>query len=134
MPRHKQPLTAKQEKFIRMSARGCTRREILREVYGLDVDTSPPNEIASKDVQMCRWRKLPEFDEVKQVLIGSTAAAIKTLRNQITSDNPWVGNKASNDILNFGKQMIFGDEEKTVNVNITGMPEIGSPDSSEDDV
>ena len=40
----------------------------------------------------------------------------------------WLQNKAANDLLNYGKQQIYGDEEKTVHVQIDGMPDIGSPD------
>ena len=133
MPKAKQPLTADQERFIRMSAQGCGRQEILKAIFGLDIGTSPENEIHNADNKMSRWRKLPEFesiwkDEVRQILYGCTAEAVQVIKGQLRSDQGWLQNKAANDLLNYGKSQIYGDEEKTVHVQIDGMPDIGSPD------
>ena len=75
MPKTRQPLTADQERFIRMSAQGKSRTEILKAIFNLDIESSPDNEIHNADNKMSRWRKLPEFesiwkDEVKQILYG----------------------------------------------------------------
>ena len=134
MPKAKQPLTGQQEMFIRMSAQGKTRREIMMEVFGLDLDTAPENDIHAVDSKMSRWRKLPEFepiwkDEVRRILYGCTSEAIQTIREQMRGkDLPWLQNKAANDLLNYGKSQIYGDEEKAVHVRIEGMPDIGSPE------
>ena len=133
MPKNKQPLTTDQEKFVRMSAQGKTRPEILREVFGLDIETSPDNAIANADNKMSRWRKHPDFekvwkDEVRSILYGCTAEAVQVIKSQLKSDQGWLQNKAANDLLNYGKNQIYGDEERTVHVQIDGLPEIGSPD------
>ena len=136
MPKHRTPLTAPQEKFIRMSAQGKSRREILKEVLNIDIDTATPNQLNAADVKLCRWRKVPEFesiwkDEVKQILYGCTSEAIQTIKKQLRAGElPWLQNKAANDLLNYGKQQIYGDEERTVHVSIEGMPDIGSPEES----
>ena len=127
-------LTGPQEKFVRMEARGEGRPAILREVFGLDVNTSPANEIHNADAKMSRWRQHPCYDEcwkseVKRYMYGATGGAIRRIRNQIDCDNDWLANKAANDILLFGKSQIYGDEEKSISVQITGMPELGTPDS-----
>ena len=133
MPKNRQPLNAQQELFIRMSARAESRKDILREVFGLDLETSPANEIHNADCKMSRWRSLPEFDsiwkdEVKKVLYACTGEAIKVIKGQLAESIPWLQNKAANDILNYGKNQLYGEEERTVHVQIEGMPEIGSPD------
>lgn len=133
MPKNRQPLTAQQELFIRLSAQGKTRPEILKEVFNIDSSTMTKNELAKYDMKMTRWRKLPEFesiwkDEVKNILYGCTAEAIQVIKGQLREDIPWLKNKAANDLLNYGKQQIYGDEERAVHVKIEGMPEIGSPD------
>jgi hypothetical protein len=133
MPKNKQPLTTDQEKFVRMSAQGKTRPEILREVFGLDIETSPDNAIANADNKMSRWRKHPDFekvwkDEVRSILYGCTAEAVQVIKSQLKSDQGWLQNKAANDLLNYGKNQIYGDEERTVHVQIDGLPDIGSPD------
>jgi hypothetical protein len=128
-----QPLNAKQELFIRMVARGETRRDILKTVFGLDIDTDPPNKINAADQTMHRWRSRPEFesiwkDEVKKVLYACTGEAVKVIKSQLCGDIPWLQNKAANDLLNYGKSQIYGDEERAVHVMIEGMPDLGSPD------
>ena len=134
MPKARQPLSAKQELFIRMSAQGCSRPEILKAVFELDIETSPENEIHAADSKMSRWRSLPEFetvwkDEVKKILYGCTSEAIQVIKGQIRNkDVPWLQNKAANDLLNYGKNQIYGDEERTVHVQIEGLPDIGSPE------
>lgn len=133
MPKNRQPLTADQERFIRMSAQGKGRQEILKAIFGLDIETSPDNEIHNADNKMSRWRKLPEFeqiwkDEVRQILYGCTAEAVQVIKGQLRSDQGWLQNKAANDLLNYGKGQIYGDEERTVHVQIEGLPDIGSPD------
>lgn len=133
MSRPIKPLTGVQEKFIRMSAQGRTRTEILKEVFGIDVQTADPKEISSADMKMYRWRRRPEFDsiwkdEVKKILYGCTAEAIQVIKGQMRDEVAWLQNKAANDLLNYGKQQIYGDEEKAVHVKIEGMPDLGSPD------
>lgn len=133
MPKHRQPLTAKQELFIRMSAQGKSREEILKAVYNIDLATADYRTVNNADVQMCRWRKLPEFesvwkDEVKSILYGCTAEAIQVIKGQLRSNMEWLQNKAANDLMNYGKSQIYGDEERTVHVQIEGMPDIGSPE------
>lgn len=133
MPKNKQPLTGDQERFVRMSAQGCSRTEILKAVFGLDIGTAPENEIHAADAKMSRWRKHPDFeavwkDEVKQILYGCTAEAVQVIKGQLRSDQGWLQNKAANDLLNYGKTQIYGDEERTVHVQIEGLPDIGSPD------
>ena len=138
MPFTQKPLTAQQEKFIRLSAQGKSRPELMMELFGIDVhDPEQIMAVRAADAKMTRWRKRPEFetvwkDEVRNVLYGCTSEAIQVIRKQMKSeDQPWLQNKAANDVLNYGKSQIYGDEEKTVNVKIEGMPEIGSPDKAE---
>ena len=133
MPKDKQPMTAQQELFTRMSAQGKSRAEIMKEVFNLDVGTASQNELHAADNKMSRWRKHPDFentwkDEIRAILYGCTSEAIQTIRKQMREKDDWLQNKAANDLLNYGKQQIYGDEEKTVHVQIDGMPDIGSPD------
>jgi len=137
MPKNKQPLSAPQELFIRMSARACSRAEILQEVFHVDIATAPEKTIHNADATMSRWRKRPEFesvwkDEVKQILIVSAGKALKVLDRQLDDERqPWLQNKAANDLLNHSRPQIYGEEERTVNVQISGLPDLGEPDSDD---
>ena len=135
MPRPKPTkYNTQQELFVRMEARGEDRKLIMKEVFGLDLDTAPANEIHNADCKMSRWRRFPCYestwkDEVRRVMFAYTGEAVKVIRDQMRgNDQPWLQNKAANDLLNYGKSQIYGDEERTVHVQVSGMPDIGSPD------
>ena len=126
--------TAQQELFVRMEARGESREDIMKAVFDIDLQTAPANIIHNADSKMSRWRQYPFYestwkDEVKRVLYASTGEAVKVIKKQLRNENlPWLQNKAANDLLNYGKSQIYGDEERTVHVQIDGLPDIGSPD------
>ena len=130
------PFNAKQELFVRMSARGESRKDIMKAVFDIDLDTAPENLVHSADCKMSRWRARPEFDgiwkdEIRKVLYGCTAEAVQVIKGQLRSGQEWLQNKAANDLLNYGKSQIYGDEERTVHVQIDGLPDMGTPDDYE---
>jgi len=130
-----QEMSLKQEKFIRMKAQGKSRAEILQEVFGLDMETASTREIRNADNRMCDWKKHPEYEkiwkeEIRDVLFGFTGEAVQVIGGQLNkTELPWLQNKAANDILNYGKQQIFGSDENEVTIKIEGMPELGTPDA-----
>lgn len=134
MPQRGSPkATAKQDMFVRMEARAEGRPAILKEVFGLEVGVSAENLIKNADMQMSRWRRKPWYDEiwkdeVRRISIAMSSEALKKIKAQIRDDNGWLANKAANDSLTFAKPLIWGEDEKAVNIRIEGMPEIGSPD------
>lgn len=125
--------TTKQDTFVRMEARGESRPDILREVFGLDVATDEKRLITNADMQMSRWRRKPWYDdiwkdEIRRISIAMSSEALKKIKSQIRDDNGWLANKAANDSLTFAKPLIWGEDEKAVNIRIEGMPDIGSPE------
>lgn len=128
--------TTKQEMFVRMEANGEGRQEILRKVFGLDPEAADDRTLNNADAQMSRWRRKPWYeeiwkDEVRKISIAMSSEALKKIKAQIRDDNGWLANKAANDSLTFAKPLIWGEDEKAVNIRIEGMPEIGSPDDDE---
>ena len=107
----------------------------MKAVFDIDIKKADKNTISSADQKMYRWRKHPDYekvwkDEVKTILYGCTAEAIQVIKEQLKrGDIAWLQNKAANDLLNYGKNQIYGDEDRTVHVQIEGnIPEIGNPD------
>lgn len=143
MPKAVQPMTGPAELFTRMTARGCERAEILKAVFDVDLSTITDSEEDKKrihrcDQQMTRWRKHPDFlaiwkDEVKHILVRSAGRAYRRLSNQVDDEQAWLANKAANDLINSARAVIFGEDEKVVTVQVTGMPEIGNPEQNESD-
>ena len=125
--------TTKQDLFVRMEARGESRPDKLRQVFGIDPDTADARTIGNADAQMWRWRRKPWYDEVwkdeiRRISIAMSSEALKKIKSQIQDDNGWLANKAANDSLTFAKPLIWGEDEKALTVRVEGMPEIGSPD------
>lgn len=122
--------------FIRMEAQGCTRPEKLQAVFGI-TDTRS-TEAHNADNQMVRWRKLPQYktiwdDELTKQDYEAIGLARKRLLAQLNSNNEWLVNKAANDLIAQGNRRIYGADDSTVHVQVSGMPDIGSPDQPEED-
>lgn len=136
MPRPLAPMTARIEQFIRMEARGESADDILREIFHIDPATATYNEKNKAYQQMFRWRHRPDADaiwqdELKAVVRRCVPNAARRIQHQIDSDTEWLANKAANDVLTLaGRIGVVTTEEKALTVQVTGMPEIGSPDDA----
>ena len=129
------PMTAKMENFIRAEARGEPHDKILREQFGVD-ENSDPKDKARAEQYMFRWRHRPDAeaiwqDELKATVRRRVPASVNRITKQIDSETDWLANKAANDILTLaGRIGVIKTEETALQVQIQGMPEIGSPDDN----
>ena len=134
MARPLAPLTARIENFIRMEARGECADDILREIFHLDPENCDPKVKANAYQQMYRWRHRPDAeaiwqDELKATVRRRVPASVGRITKQIDSDTDWLANKAANDILTLASRIgVIKTEETALQVQIQGMPEIGSPE------
>jgi bisphosphoglycerate-dependent phosphoglycerate mutase len=134
MARPLAPMTAKIENFIRMEARGESADDILREIFHIDPDNCDPKVKANAYQQMYRWRHRPDADAIWQDELKATVRrrvpyAMSRILRQIDSDTEWLANKAANDVMLLaGKVGIVKNEETALKVEISGMPDLGSPD------
>ena len=133
-------MTAEQELFTRMSARGCETPEIIKALWGVD-KAKEPEKFHNLECKLTRWKKHPKFmevwmDEVKKaVSLKLMAKGLKRVLEQLDSNEPWLVNKAANDAINFAKTRLFTEEDNKVVIefsNGSGMPEIGTPDQDEE--
>ena len=134
MARPTGPITARIEGFIRAEARGESADDILREFFNLDPDNCDPKEKNKAYQQMYRWRHRPDAgaiwqDELKATVRRRVPAAVNRIRSQVDSDTEWLANKAANDVITLASRIgVIKTEETALNVQIQGMPDIGSPD------
>jgi hypothetical protein len=137
MARPTGPMTAKIEAFIRMEARGECADDILRKIFGIDPDNCDEAVKQRAYQQMYRWRHRKDAeaiwqDEVKKVLRWAVPTSINKIKSQIESNTEWLANKAANDVLTIaGRVGAIKSEESALQVQITGMPDIGSPDDQD---
>ena len=126
-------MTAQIENFIRMEARGEDYDTILKEIFDITPDHNQEKKHAAQ-CKMHRWRTRPDApaiweDELKATVRRCVPMAVSKIRSQVSNENDWVANKASNDIMNLARSTgIFGNEERALTVRVEGIPEIGSPD------
>lgn len=136
MARPMKPMTAKIENCIRADARGEPHDKILEEFLGITKD-STPQERNKAEQQLYRWRHRPDADaiwqdELRAVVRRHVPCSIGKIRSQIESNTDWLANKAANDVITLASRIgVIRTEETAMKVEITGMPDIGSPDQPE---
>ena len=87
-----------------------------------------------------RWYRNPNVinayrEIMREFMSDITGNAIRALADQVkdaAKESGWLRNKAANDILNRTFNMIFGEEERTIKVQIEGMPALGTPEDESD--
>jgi len=136
MPRPRSPMTAKIENCIRADARGEPHDKIMEEFLGITKD-STPQERNKAEQQLYRWRHRPDADaiwqdELRAVVRRHVPCSIGKIRSQIESNTDWLANKAANDVITLASRIgVIRTEETAMKVEISGMPDLGSPDQEE---
>ena len=123
-------LTKEQDRFVRMEANGYTTPEIIKDLWGKD--SSDP-EYHAIECKLSRWRKHPAYmetwkDEIGRISVKLMNKGLGKILHQMDSEKEWLANKAANDGVTFARSRIFAEEDRAITVQVSGMPEIGSPD------
>ena len=135
MSRTVAPFTDEMKTWMKCVVRNASRKEIFAEVFGADLDTISEQEANRYDVKLCRWRKHPDYQKewlnaFKSQWNGILADAVAVVQEGLHDESiPWRRTQHANLALAYGTKLIVGEEERTVHVQIEGMPDIGSPDS-----
>ena len=132
IPKDKVPVLL--DRFIRMEANMVSREVKLKELFGIDVHTASAREINNADVKMCRWRNHPLYDtiwkdELAKQDYGDYTEAREILRKSMRQGKDgWLALNSAIQIINNGNRKLFNEDSNKISVEITGMPDIGSPD------
>lgn len=110
--------------------RGFTDDEIIREIWP---EKTEKKQIHAAKSRLRNLRKNEDFQEYYRTLIAEwslrhVGRALTKLSDQIDSNQPWLANKAANDILQQSKVLTTGMDDGTVVVRVEGMPDLGTPD------
>jgi len=130
------PYTPQQKLWIKLLVSGASRKEIVEQVFHVDFDNDPAG-VNRADQSMHRWKSHPDYEKewmaaYKEVWGRITIKAMKELNNGLDDkDLPWRRTQHVNMALTYGTKMMLGDDANTVKVQITGMPELGTPDQDD---
>lgn len=120
--------------FMKLEVRNASRPEIFRELFGLNVSELSEKEANKYDAKIYRWRHHDEYQKewisaFKQSWGPIMAKALAVVDEGLDDNSlPWRKTQHANLALAYGTKLIVGEEERTVHVQIEGMPDIGSPD------
>jgi hypothetical protein len=129
-------LTITETLAAQMMAKGCTEKEVLRDLYKITEDTP----IGDRNKATRKLHKLmgdPKFQEcfrtiVTQATMPSIGKASSKIIEQIDNENAWLANKAANDVLTRFWPTVMGDDSKQITVKIEGMPDMGEPGAEDE--
>jgi len=122
---------------------GISDEEIIERLWNWSaMKKTIPDEAKQKRKHSDLKRKLtnckkdPKFVEYyKSILtewsVHNVGKALNKLSEQIDSKEPWLANKAANDVLARGMKLFDGEDANTMTVRIEGMPELGTPETEE---
>ena len=123
-----------------MMFQGYTDDQIIEKILlprGSTMSELTRSQKAYKRDRLRRLRKDPIFREYYKSLITewsvhNVGPALNKLSEQMmTAKEPWLVNKAINDILNRALPAFESEDANTIKVEIVGMPELGSPESDD---
>lgn len=109
--------------------RGFTDEEIAQEQFQVGDDEKKMRN--AKD-RLRRLRHNEMFQEYYRSIITEWSVhhvgkALTTIAKQMDDPNPWMANKAANDVLTQSKAFTGNDDNHVV-VKVEGMPELGVPE------
>ena len=135
MARTQGPFTDEMKQWMKLVVRNASRPEIFQEIFGVNIKELSPQEQNKYDVKLNRWRNHPDYQKEWLVAFkanwgGILTEAMAVVQEGLHDDSlPWRKTQHANLALAYGTKLIVGEEERTVHVQIEGMPDIGSPDS-----
>lgn len=121
--------------LVKMDARKASRKEIFKEIFGLDIDNITERQKNNIDSQICRWRKRDDYHTewikaFKNQWSDILADAVNVVQEGLHDDSlPWRRTQHANLALAYGTKILVGEEERTMTVKVEGLPDIGSPDN-----
>lgn len=126
-------LTAPQTQAARLLAEGKSDEEVMLAVFGGDGTEACARKNRKK---LTEWKRMDEFVKCFRAIVnesgmGLYGRAMGKMVEQLDNKNPWVAQTAAREILTRFTPSLMGTEDKTVNVRVEGMPQLGTPPPDE---
>ena len=113
-----------------MMFRGFTDAEICQELWNVGDDE---RKIKNGKSRLRNLRKNEVFQDYYRSIITEWSVhhvgkALITIAGQMDAENPWLANKAANDVITQSRSLISGVDDNSVVIKVEGMPELGEPE------
>jgi len=110
--------------------RGFTEAEICEELWQVGDDERKMKAAKSR---LRNLRKNEVFQDYYRSIITEWSVhhvgkALLTIAAQMDNSNPWLANKAANDVITQSRPLLSGAEDNQLVVKFEGMPELGEPE------
>lgn len=126
--------TPEMKEWIRCQVRKTPREEMYSQVFHENYSELTDQERNKYNQKMFRWRNHPDYHKewlaaFKEQWGDILTDAVAVVQEGLADEQlPWRRTQHANLALAYGTKILVGEEEKTVHVQIEGMPDIGSPD------
>lgn len=126
--------TPEMKEWMRCVVRKTPREEMYSQVFHENYSELTDQERNKYNQKMFRWRNHPDYHKewlaaFKEQWGDILTDAVAVVQEGLVDDQlPWRRTQHANLALAYGTKILVGEEEKTVHVQIEGMPDIGSPD------
>lgn len=123
------------KEWIRCVVRKTPRDKMFEQVFHVKYSELTDQEKNKYNVRLFRWKNHPDYhkewlEAFKEQWGDILTDAVAVVQEGLADEQlPWRRTQHANLALAYGTKLIVGEEERTVHVQIEGMPDIGSPDS-----
>ena len=129
-------LNAWQIKVAEYTFYGKSDEQIAKELFFSNGEPTSKEMARAKD-RIRRLKKTKNFiDYYKSIItewtVHNVGRALNKLSDQIDANEPWLANKAANDVLTRGMPLFASEDANTIKVEVSGMPTLGTPDSPDE--
>lgn len=132
---HNLKIQPKQFHALQLLTEGVPIEKIAVIIFGCANEDGSVDEeaLAAAKKTLRKWFKDPKMVEAhkelcKEAIMGSLMRSIKKLDQMIENPNDWLQYNASTFWLNKFGSLLFDENDKTVKVEVVGMPEMGKPE------
>lgn len=130
-------MTPEQKQWIRMTIANVPKKEIVKKLFGVDLDTATPQEANKVNCKLWRWKEHPAYEREWQKAWREawgelTYEAMSVVKEGMRDSTlPWRRTQSANLAMTYGQKNLVGDDSSAVKVEIVGMPDLGKPDQDE---
>ena len=126
--------TPEMREWMKLVVRNASRKTIMEQIFHVAPEDMNEENLHKYDCKLSRWRQHPDYHKewiaaFKESWGPIMAKALAVVDEGLDDSSlPWRKTQHANLALAYGTKLIVGEEERTVHVQIDGMPDIGSPD------